>query len=165
MAEYELAQLNVARLIAPIDSPRLTAFVANLDRINALAEQSPGFVWRLQTEDGDATAIRPFGVDYIVNLSVWTDIASLHSYVYRTAHIEVMRRRKEWFAPMGEAYLVLWWIAAGHKPTVEEARARLTALQANGPSSQAFTFKRPFPNPAEQQSADLACFDDTCPAG
>ena len=163
MPSYHLAQLNIARLIEPIDSPRLADFVANLDRINALAEQSPGFIWRLQTEEGDATAIRPFGDDYIVNLSVWSSIESLHQYVYRSAHIEVMRRRKEWFEKMREAYSVLWWVPERHIPTVIEAKVRLQTLQREGPSAEAFTFTRPYPSPAETTGNALDGFDDSCP--
>ncbi len=147
LAAYQLAQLNIARLKAPLDSPLLTDFVANLDRINTLAERSPGFVWRLQTDDGDATALRPFGDDYIVNLSVWDDLQSLHDYVYRSAHIEVMRRKKEWFDNMHEAYLVLWWVRKGQLPTTDDAKERLDALREHGPTARAFTFKKSFPPP------------------
>lgn len=163
MSHYELAQLNIAKLIEPIVSPRLADFVANLDRINALAETSPGFVWRLQTEEGDATALRPFGADFIVNLTVWKDIDSLHNYVYRTAHVEVMRRRKEWFEKMKDAYMVLWWVREGDMPTIAEARLKLQALQLNGPSPAAFTFKWPFPPPSNPDDA-LEPFDAVCPA-
>jgi hypothetical protein len=163
MSHCELAQLNIAKLIEPIESPRLTDFVANLDRINALAETSRGFVWRLQTEEGDATALRPFGADYIVNLTVWKDIGSLHHYVYRTAHVEIMRRRKEWFQRMKESYMVLWWVREGDIPTIAEARLKLQALQVSGPSPEAFTFKRPFPPPSDTNAA-LGPFDAVCPA-
>jgi hypothetical protein len=147
MTSYHLAQLNIARLLAPIDSPTLVDFVANLDRINALAEASPGYVWRLKSDAGDATSIRPFGEDYIVNLSVWEDIESLHNYVYRSGHIEIMRRRKEWFGKMAQAYSVLWWVPRGHIPTALEAKERLMLLQSDGPTGQAFTFKKPYPAP------------------
>ena len=147
MADYELAQLNIAHMRAPLDSPMLADFVANLDRINARAEQSPGFVWRLQTDDGNATAIRPFGAAFIVNLSVWKDLDALYDYVYKSAHVAVMRRRKEWFTKMREAYTVLWWIPAGHRPTVAEAKARLEHLRARGPSPDAFTFQQPYSSP------------------
>jgi len=148
VSAWELAQLNIALLRAPLDSPLLTEFVANLERINTLAEQAPGYVWRLQTEDGNATAIRPFGPEYLVNLSVWMDVESLFAYVYRSAHAKILSRRKEWFAPMTSAYSVLWWIPMGHRPTTEEAKQRLEMLRANGPSAQAFTFKQPFAPPA-----------------
>ena len=144
---YQLAQLNIGRLLAPIDSPQLADFVANLDRINALADEAPGFVWRLQTEEGNATSIGGFGEDYIVNLSVWQDIESLHNYVYQTAHAQIMSRRKEWFARMDEAYTVLWWVPAGHEPDIPESRGRLNELRTHGPTERAFTFKRSWPAP------------------
>src|SRR5215813_12471394 len=134
MSQYELAQLNIAILKGPLDSPLLADFVANLDRINAVAEVSPGFVWRLQTSDGDATALRPLGEDTLVNMSVWKDVDSLRNYVYRSAHTEVMRRRKEWFERMSEAYMVLWWVPKGHRPSVPEAIAKLELLRRAGPS-------------------------------
>jgi len=144
LLNHELAQLNIAHLLAPIDSPVLADFVANLDRINLLAEQAPGYVWRLQTDTGNATDIRDFGEEFIVNLSLWKDIDSLFDYVYKSAHVEIMRRRKEWFQKMAEAHTVLWWVPAGHRPTLTEAKAKLKLLQANGPTAEAFTFKQPF---------------------
>ena len=145
MTNKNLAQLNIAKLAAPLESPQLKDFVDNLERINLLAEASPGFVWRLQTVDGDATSIDYFGSEYIVNMSVWQDVESLHNFVYRTAHAPIMARRKEWFGRMSEAYQVLWWIPVGHEPTVEEADERLTHLRENGPTEFAFTFKKQFP--------------------
>ncbi|MEO1202521.1 MAG: DUF3291 domain-containing protein [Pseudomonadota bacterium] len=162
MAEYELAQLNIALMVAPLESPAMQDFVDNLDRINALAEHSPGFLWRLQSDEGDATSIRPFGEEYLVNLSVWESVTSLHDFVYRTAHTEIMRRRKEWFSRMREAYTVLWWVPAGHRPTVAEARAKLQLLRDEGPTRDAFTFRTAYPEPGE--SGSPAAFDDTCPA-
>ncbi|MEJ8567287.1 DUF3291 domain-containing protein [Elongatibacter sediminis] len=164
MPRYELAQLNIARLAAPLDSPQLADFVANLDRINTLAEASPGFVWRLQTEEGDATGIRDFGEEYIVNLSVWEDVQSLHDYVYRTAHTEVLARRREWFERMDEAYAVLWWVEAGHRPDTAEARERLEQLRAHGPTPAAFTFKQAFPPPSGRPGESADGFADPCPA-
>jgi hypothetical protein len=164
MSTYELAQLNVARMKEPLESPTMADFVANLDRINALAESSPGFLWRLQTEEGDATALRPLGEDTLVNVSVWRDVQSLNKYVYQSAHVEIMRRRKEWFERMREAYVVLWWVPKGHRPTVSEAIAKLELLRANGPTQEAFTFRQAFPPPdAEQQSKPFS-FGDECPA-
>jgi hypothetical protein len=147
MTTYELAQLNVATMKEPLDSPGMADFVANLDRINALAEASQGFVWRLQTEDGDATAMRPMGDDTLVNLSVWRDVDSLNKYVYGSEHVEIMRRRKEWFERMREAHVVLWWVKKGHRPTESEAVAKLECLREKGPSEEAFTFRRAFPPP------------------
>src|SRR5918911_5766971 len=111
MSNYQLAQVNIGRILAPLDSPVMAEFVAQLEAINALADAAPGFVWRLQTEDGDATAIRPYGDDrIIVNMSVWETPEALQAYVYRSAHVEVMRRRREWFSRLDEAYVVLWWV-------------------------------------------------------
>jgi hypothetical protein len=157
LSAYELAQLNVAIMKEPLDSPLMRDFVENLDRINALAEASPGFVWRLQTEQGDATAVRPLGDATLVNMSVWSDVASLSEYVYGSAHVEIMRRRREWFERMSDAYVVLWWIPRGHRPTVEEAIARLELLRARGPTAEAFTFRGAFAPPdAAQADADIA---------
>jgi hypothetical protein len=164
MSDFHLAQLNVATLKAPLDSPQLADFVANLDRINALAEAAPGFVWRLQTEEGDATALRPFGDNVLVNMSVWRDAGSLSRYVYRSAHVEVMRRRREWFAQMAEAYVVLWWVPAGHIPTLDEAKQRLDLLRAAGPSPRAFTFRAAFPPPDARDPGAPFAFGETCPA-
>jgi len=155
MSAYELAQLNVGIIRGPMDSPVMADFAANLERINALAERSPGFVWRLQTEDGDATAIRPFeDENMLVNMSVWRDVDSLNSYVYSSAHVEVMRRRREWFERMTEAFLVLWWVAKGHRPTVAEGVAKLEILRTKGPTPEAFSFRPPMqPFPCRQPSS------------
>lgn len=153
MSAFELAQLNIARLAAPLDSPVLEGFVNNLDRVNAIAEQSPGFVWRLQTEDGDATAIRHFGDDVLVNMSVWKDVASLHAFVYGIAHIEILRRRREWFEKMRDAFTVLWWVPAGHQPTLDEAESRLEQLKQGGPTAAAFDFRNAFPPPDDADAA------------
>jgi len=148
VSTYQLAQLNIGIIRGAMDSPVMAEFAANLDRINALAEQTSGFIWRLQTEEGDATAIRPFENERIlVNMSVWRDIGALSRYVYHSQHVAIMRRRREWFEPLGEAYLVLWWVTAGHRPSVAEAMARLDTLKAVGPTSHAFTFRHVFPAP------------------
>jgi hypothetical protein len=161
MSQYELAQLNIAVMKEPLDSPRMADFVANLERINALAESSPGFVWRLQTDEGDATALRPLGDQTLVNMSVWKDVASLNHYVYKTAHVEIMRRRKEWFERMSDASMVLWWVPQGHRPSVVQAIERLQLLRAHGPSADAFTFRHAFPPP---DAAEQLSFGDECPA-
>lgn len=148
MSDHHLAQLNIARLLAPLDDPRLADFVANLDRINALAESAPGFLWRLQDDSGSATAFRPFGEDVIVNMSVWTGRQALFDYVYASDHALFLKRRKEWFAMPEEAHLVLWWVPAGHRPDLAEADARLAQLRQRGPTPDAFTFKRFFGPPA-----------------
>jgi hypothetical protein len=164
MASHELAQLNIGVIKGPMDSPVMADFAANLDRINAVAEASPGFVWRLQTDAGDATAIRPFDDEnMLVNMSVWRDVASLNSYVYSSAHVELMRRRREWFEPMREAFLVLWWVPRGHRPSVEEAIARLETLRAKGPTAEAFTFRKAFAPPGSALAAP-GPFSAACPA-
>ncbi|MFD7414117.1 DUF3291 domain-containing protein [Kitasatospora purpeofusca] len=141
----QLAQLNVATLLHPIDDPRIAPFVELLDPVNAAADGAPGFVWRL-VEDGtdDATGLRPAGADVIVNLSVWENQEVLWEFAYRSGHLEAMRRRREWFARHVEAHLVLWWVPAGHRPDVAEALERLAHLRAHGPSPRAFTFASAF---------------------
>ena len=148
MTRFHLAQVNIARLRAPLDAPLLADFVAALAPINALADGNPGFVWRLQTEDGDATAVRAFDDDRIlVNMSVWESLDALADFTYRSAHTTVMRRRREWFHHMQELHLALWWVPAGHRPSLGEAVARLAHLQEHGPTAEAFTFRAPFPPP------------------
>ena len=144
MSAYHLAQLNIAKMKFAIDDPELADFVARLEDINALADESPGFVWRLQTEDGDATAIDHFGPDYLVNMSVWRDVDSLHNYVYRSTHTEVMAQRKRWFDRTLEVCSVLWWIPAGTVPTIAQAVERLQRLRQNSPTAEALTFKQIF---------------------
>ncbi|MFO1071358.1 MAG: DUF3291 domain-containing protein [Geminicoccaceae bacterium] len=142
---FELAQLNIARPRAGLDDPLMAGFMANLDRINALAEASPGFVWRLQDESGNATGLaQPFGADIIVNLTVWQDVEALRRYAYKSEHADFVRRRAAWFGELAGPHLVLWWVPAGHRPTLAEARQRLDRLAAAGPSPEAFTFARAF---------------------
>lgn len=140
-----LAQLNVATLRYPLDDPRIAPFVEMLVPLNSAADAAPGFVWRL-VEDGavDATGLRPAGEDVIVNLSVWETQEALWDFAYRSGHLEAMRRRREWFERHVEAHLVLWWVPAGHVPTVDEALERLADLRAHGPSARAFTFASPY---------------------
>lgn len=141
-AKVHLAQVNIARMRAPLDSPVMEGFVARLEEINALADRSPGFVWRLQTEAGDATYLRPYGDDRILfNLSVWESVEALKDYVYRSAHRELLRDRKSWFEQFAGAYVALWWVPAGHVPSVDEAKQRLAHLEQHGPSQFAFNFK------------------------
>jgi hypothetical protein len=147
MSAYQLAQLNIATMKAPLESPSMADFVANLQRINALAEASPGYVWRLQDEAGDATAFRPFGEDVLVNLSVWRDVQALSDYVYTSAHTEMLKRRQEWFSKVDAAHMVLWWVPAGHRPSVQEAFERLELLRKQGASAQAFSFRQAFAPP------------------
>lgn len=165
MSTYELAQLNIGIIRGPMDSPVMVEFVANLARINALADAAAGFVWRLQTDAGDATAIHPFENENIaVNMSVWRDLDSLAQFVYRSAHAPIMRRRREWFERMSEAYLVLWWVPQGHRPTLAEAIARLEALRCRGPHAEAFTFRQTFPPPDVPQGEAPTVIGDECPA-
>jgi len=155
MSTFHLAEINIARMLGPIDSEVMADFVANLDRINALAEAAPGFVWRLKTEDDNATAIRPYEDDrIIVNMSVWENAEALYEYVYHSAHVEIMRRRREFFSRMAEAFMVLWWVPGGHLPSVQEAVERLEHLRANGPTPHAFTFKQRFPAPDAPSSSE-----------
>lgn len=162
MSRFELSQMNVARLRAPLDSPQLADFVGALDRINAVADQSPGFVWRLQDDSGNATALQPMGVDIIVNMSVWKDARSLQAYVYHSDHAGVMKRRREWFERM-DLYLVLWWVPRGHRPTPQEGVARLEMLRSRGPSPEAFTFGKLFPAPDQPETA-TGSIETPCPA-
>jgi heme-degrading monooxygenase HmoA len=148
MSKFHLAQINIGRLLAPLDDPLIADFVAQLDEINALAERSPGFVWRLQTQEGNATDLRPYEDDrIIVNMSVWESIEQLKDYVYRSAHTEALKRRREWFEKFDGTFLALWWVEAGHLPTIEEAKQRLNHLHKHGESEFAFSFKNPFPPP------------------
>lgn len=165
MSSHELAQLNIGVIKGPIDSPVMAEFVANLDSINALAERTPGFIWRLQTEEGNATAIRPYpdNENMAVNMSVWQDVESLRLFVFHTEHVAIMRRRREWFEKMDEAFLVLWWVPKGHRPGIEEAKARLELLRRKGPTADAFTFRQSYPPPDARQTPPVE-FGDECPA-
>jgi hypothetical protein len=149
VTRYHLAQVNIGRFRAPLDDPNMEGFRSQLDPINALADRSPGFVWRLQTEDGNATAIRPYEGDDLmaINMSVWESLEALQRFVYKSAHVETLRARKQWFEPIAGPILALWWIPAGHTPTVAEARERLQYLKEHGPTPHAFTFRTPFPAP------------------
>ena len=165
MSVYQLAQLNIGRIRAPLDTPTMAGFVARLEDINALADAAPGFVWRLKTEDGDATAIRPYDDDrMLVNLSVWTGLSELRDFVYRTAHAEVMRQRRSWFEPLAEAFVVLWWVPAGHRPSVDEAKERLDHLRQNGETAYAFTYRHPFAVPGASTPLSPDEYRDECPA-
>ncbi|GAA0307681.1 DUF3291 domain-containing protein [Sphingomonas oligophenolica] len=145
---WELAQINVGRMVAPATDPQVAGFFAELDRINALADASPGFVWRLVGDGNDATDLQPTPDPLVlVNMSVWEDAEALFAFVYRTAHTPVMAQRRQWFAPMEGAYQALWWIEAGTLPTVEDGLARLWLIDRFGPSARAFTFKSRFPAP------------------
>ena len=143
-----LAQVNIGRVRAPVEAPLMSGFVSALDEINALADCAPGFVWRLQTAEGNATAYHPYGHDdrILLNMSVWESIDALRAYTYETEHAGFLRRRREWFEKFDGIYLALWWIPVGHIPTIEEAKERLAHLEAHGPTPFAFTFKVSFPS-------------------
>lgn len=140
--KHHLAQINIARARAPMDDAMMQGFVDRLDEINALADTSRGFVWRLQTEEGNATYLRPFDDERIlVNMSVWESLEALKEYVYKTAHAELLRDRRSWFDKFDGAMLALWWVEAGHIPTIDEAKERLARLETHGPTPFAFTFR------------------------
>jgi hypothetical protein len=145
---FHLAQVNIGRVRAALDDPIMKGFKDQLDPINALADRSPGFVWRLQTEDGNAMAIRPYEDERMaINMSVWASLDALQQFVYKSAHVAPLKDRKQWFEPMDGPILALWWIPAGHIPTVAEAQERLAHLAQHGPTAHAFTFRTPFPSP------------------
>ncbi|TLS39699.1 DUF3291 domain-containing protein [Streptomyces montanus] len=153
-AAYELAQVNIARLKAPLDSPQLKDFVDALDPVNAVADAADGFVWRLQSDSGNATDVPVFGDDWlIVNLTVWRDTNALTAFMYQGQHRELLARRREWFEHLREAVTALWWVPAGHRPTVAEAEERLLHLRAHGATAYAFNLRTTFP---EQQAHPLA---------
>lgn len=151
MAAYHLAQINVGRFVAPIGNPRMRGFVSQLDPINALADRSPGFIWRLQSEIGNATNI-PYGDDPLmaVNMSVWESIEALKNFVYASEHIVLFRDRAKWFEKMATPHYCLWWVQAEHIPTVAEGRERLEHYQEHGSTPYAFWFQKWFPPPAEE---------------
>ena len=146
-----IAELNIGRLNYPIDDPRMADFVDNLARVNAMADRMPGFVWRLVGEGNNATDLQPKPDDplFAINMSVWTDIDALAGFVYRSAHRDIMRRRKEWFEVMA-VYQTLWWVPVGHTPSIEEGMAKLADFERLGPTAAAFSFKTPFPAPDGQ---------------
>ena len=152
--KWHIAQLNLARAVAPLDSPQLAAFVAALEEVNALGEASPGFVWRLKGDVGNATDVKVSDdPNVIVNMTVWELVEALFQFVYRSGHTTFMVRRREWFEKPVEAYQVLWWVSAGVYPTIEEGMARLDHLRKNGPMPHAFTFKERHPAPGETGDA------------
>jgi Domain of unknown function (DUF3291) len=151
---FHLAQLNIGRILFPMDTPEMSGFKDNLDRINALADSSEGFVWRLVGDgegSNDATSLRPFDDDstLLINMSVWTDLEGLKNYVYKSVHTDFLKRRAEWFEKMRDVIVVLWWIPEGHIPTVQEAKERLERLRKNGSNEFAFSFREAFPAPSE----------------
>lgn len=166
----ELAQVNVSRLLAPLDSALLAPFVEALDEVNAEGDSALGFIWRLQTEAGNATDVEGFGWDaagshgVIVNLTTWTDTQLLSDFIFSGNHLAIMRRRREWFHPVVEATTALWWVPAGSRPTVGEAEDRVRHLRQNGPTERAFTLRRHYPAP-DAAARSLETDDDRfCPA-
>jgi hypothetical protein len=152
MTGYHIAQVNIGRVKGPMDSAIMHGFASLLEEINALADGAPGFVWRLQGASGNATKLRPYAGDdaLLINMSVWETVEALRHYVYRTAHAELLRDRQLWFEKLAGVYTALWWVPAGHIPTIEEAKERLAHLEAHGPTEYAFTFQKVF---ATEQAA------------
>lgn len=165
MAHYHVAQVNIGRIRAELNDPVMAGFVNRLDEINALADASPGFVWRLIVNDGNATYLRPFeDRRMLLNMSVWESVEQLRHFVYQTAHKELVRQRHAWFEKLTDVYTALWWVPSGHIPSVDEAKQRLAKLEANGPTQFAFTFQSIFPPDDEfQQNIDWNSFLP-CPA-
>lgn len=143
---YELAQVNIGRLKAPLDSPQLKDFVEALDPVNAVADAADGFVWRLQSDSGDATDVAVFDDEWlIINMSTWRDTNALTAFMYQGQHRELLARRRDWFERLEEAMVALWWVPAGHRPTVAEAEERILHLREHGPTAYAFTLRKSFP--------------------
>ncbi|MGA2432913.1 MAG: DUF3291 domain-containing protein [Acidimicrobiales bacterium] len=155
---YQLAQVNVARLRAPLESERLEGFVGALDSVNASAEAAPGFVWRLKNEEGNATSIVAFEWDVgdaagiIVNMSVWQSVEYLWAWVNDEVHRSVLLQRRKWFETVSEATAALWWVLAGHEPTTDEAEQKLRHLRQNGPSPSVFSFRHRFEAPRTEET-------------
>ena len=143
VSHYHLAQLNIARMVAPLDSPLMAEFVAALESVNRDAELTPGFVWRLT----DATTIQPYGPDVLINMSIWETVEALKAFTYTGSHVQVFRKRADWFHPHERPHMVMWWVPAGNVPTIEEAMDRLELRRRAGDSAEAFSFARIFPAP------------------
>jgi hypothetical protein len=148
-AGWHLAQINIGKMLAPKGDPEVQPFFDALERVNAIADATPGFVWRLQSDSGDATDFEVAAADplLLVNMSVWQDAESLFDFVYRSAHTPEMARRREYFHRFEGAYQALWWVPAGHRPSIDEGLSRLWLLDRYGPTPQSFTFKARFPQP------------------
>src|SRR5262252_706627 len=146
MTKLHLAQVNIGRIRGPLDGPIMRGFVERLDEINTLADASPGFVWRLQTDAGNATYLRPYDDEMLlINLSVWETVEDLRNFVFQTRHAELLRQRRNWFEQLETPITALWWVPAGHVPSIDEAKKRLAHLQEHGPTPFAFSFRAPFP--------------------
>lgn len=148
---YQLAQVNIARLKFPLDSPELKDFVDGLDPVNAVADAADGFVWRLQSETGNATDVPVFGDEWLIlNMSVWRNADALTAFMYQGQHRELLGRRYEWFERVQEVMATLWWVERGHRPTVQEAEERLRHVREHGPTARAFTLRTSFPPPSAE---------------
>ncbi len=160
MNSYHVAQVNIGRIRAQLDDPIMTGFVQRLEEINALADASPGFVWRLQTGEGNATYLRPFEDErLLLNMSVWESVESLRQYVFHGSHRALLRQRHEWFEKFEGAYSALWWVPAGHIPGIDEAKRRIAHLDAYGPTEFSFIFQSVFPvDEGFQRSIDWSSF-------
>ncbi len=160
MNGYHIAQVNIGRIRAELTDPIMSGFVNRLDEINALADASPGFVWRLKTEENNATYLRPFEDERtLLNMSVWESVESLRHFVYKTMHVELLRQRYAWFERFSGAYAALWWVPIGHIPGIDEAKQRIAHLDRNGPSEFAFTFNNVFqPDETYQRAIDWSLF-------
>ncbi|WP_137939932.1 DUF3291 domain-containing protein [Chitinivorax sp. B] len=146
---FHLAQVNIAKTKAPMNDPSMQGYVEQITHLNHLADQSPGFIWRLQSDEGDATAIRLFDDPLImINLSVWTSLDALTKYVYQGDHLQAVKQRKQWFEPQTSPRLALWWLPAGELPTPGQAKDKLMQLATQGATQTAFTFAHPFQPPA-----------------
>lgn len=146
--DYYLAQLNIAKTLAPLESPKLKEFVDNLDRINGIAESSPGFVWRLKDDTGNATEISAFDdPNIIVNMSVWQDIQSLKQFMFKTDHASFLMRREQWFEKPTQPTYVLWWMPKTHTPTLDEAKQKLAHLREHGDTEHAFSMRKVYAAP------------------
>jgi hypothetical protein len=165
MTRYHIAQVNIGRIKAELDDAIMYGFVSRLDEINALADTSAGFVWRLQANGGNATYLRPYQDERtLLNMSVWESVEDLRHYVYHTAHVELMRKRQAWFERFVGAYTALWWVPIGHIPGIDEAKKRLAHLDAHGPTEFAFDFKTVIPPDEEFQRAIEWSGFEPCPA-
>jgi len=167
---FDLAQVNVSRLLAPLESAQLAPFMAALDEVNAEGDAASGFLWRLQTEDGNATAVKAFGWDVadshgvIVNLTTWQSVEALAGFVFSGRHLEIMRQRRQWFHQAAEATTALWWVPSSYRASTDEAEDRVRQLRRRGPSADSFTLRKPFPAPG-RAAADVHSSDDwLCPA-
>ena len=165
MKKLHLAQFNIGRMLGPLDGPVMRGFVERLDEINALADNTPGFVWRLQTDEGNATYLRPYDDDrIIVNMSVWESVEEFRRFVFESRHAELLRQRREWFEKLETPITVLWWVPAGHIPSMDEAKKRLAYLQEHGPTPFAFAFRTIFPPDEEVvRATDWSAFEP-CPS-